>query len=311
VTVSLKHAFTSNVADSGDATLVQPSNWNAEHNLTANANSLLGTVTAGSVTEISCTSAGRDLLDDADASAQRTTLGVGTGDSPQFAGINVGNATDTTITRVSAGVIAVEGNQVPSPGSVAQGDIIYYGGSTWDRLGAGTSGQLLKTNGVGANPSWSDPVIPSGSVMLFQQTAAPTGWTKLTTHNNKALRVVSGTASSGGTVDFTTAFASQSVSGTISGTTASGTVGSTTLTTAQMPSHNHTYTAGTGPVTATGASIRLNNLTSTDLSNNTGSTGGGGSHSHSFTGISHTHTFTGTAIDLAVQYVDIILASKD
>lgn len=77
MTVSLKHAFTSNVADSGDATLVQPSNWNAEHNLTANANSLLGTVTAGSVTEITCTSAGRALLDDADASAQRTTLGLG------------------------------------------------------------------------------------------------------------------------------------------------------------------------------------------------------------------------------------------
>jgi hypothetical protein len=31
-------------------------------------------------------------------------------------------------------------------------------------------------------------------------------------------------------------------------------------------------------------------------------TGGGGSHSH---------IFTGTAINLAVQYIDIIIASKD
>ena len=31
-------------------------------------------------------------------------------------------------------------------------------------------------------------------------------------------------------------------------------------------------------------------------------TGGGGSH---------THSFTGTAINLAVQYIDMILASKD
>lgn len=115
--VSLKHAFTSNVADSGDATLVQPSNWNAEHNLTAAANTLLGAVTAGSVTEITCTSAGRAILDDADASAQRTTLGVGTGDSPQFTAVNVGNATDTTISRVSAGVIAVEGVTVPTVSS--------------------------------------------------------------------------------------------------------------------------------------------------------------------------------------------------
>ncbi len=38
---------------------------------------------------------------------------LGTGDSPQFAGINVGNASDTTITRSAAGVIAVEGGNVP------------------------------------------------------------------------------------------------------------------------------------------------------------------------------------------------------
>jgi len=42
----------------------------------------------------------------------RTSLGLGTGDSPQFTAINLGHATDTTITRVSAGVIAVEGSNV-------------------------------------------------------------------------------------------------------------------------------------------------------------------------------------------------------
>lgn len=42
----------------------------------------------------------------------RTSLGLGTGNSPQFAGIELGHATDTTITRVSAGVIAVEGSNV-------------------------------------------------------------------------------------------------------------------------------------------------------------------------------------------------------
>lgn len=42
----------------------------------------------------------------------RTSLGVGTGDSPQFTGIELGHATDTTITRASAGVIAVEGSNV-------------------------------------------------------------------------------------------------------------------------------------------------------------------------------------------------------
>ena len=61
--------------------------------------------------------------------------------------------------------------------------------------------------------------FPAGTAMLFVQTAAPTGWTKSTTHNNKALRIVSGTASSGGSVNFTTAFSSQDVAGTVGDTT--------------------------------------------------------------------------------------------
>jgi hypothetical protein len=48
-------------------------------------------------------------LDAIDPATARTALGLGTADSPQFTAINVGNATDTTITRISAGVIAVEG----------------------------------------------------------------------------------------------------------------------------------------------------------------------------------------------------------
>jgi hypothetical protein len=39
--------------------------------------------------------------------------------------------------------------------SPAQGDILYRGASTWTRLGAGTSGHYLKTNGTGANPAWA------------------------------------------------------------------------------------------------------------------------------------------------------------
>lgn len=46
------------------------------------------------------------------AGTVRANLGVGTGDSPQFTAVNIGNATDTTISRVAAGVIAVEGANV-------------------------------------------------------------------------------------------------------------------------------------------------------------------------------------------------------
>ena len=42
-----------------------------------------------------------------DATA-RTSLGVGTGDSPQFTGVNVGHENDNTLTRIEAGVLGVE-----------------------------------------------------------------------------------------------------------------------------------------------------------------------------------------------------------
>jgi len=146
--------------------------------------------------------------------------------------------------------------------------------------------------------------------MLFVQTAAPTGWTKSTTHDNKALRVVSGAASSGGSVAFTTAFASQAVSGTNA---------SYTLQIADIPSHTHTATVtdpghvhsysnfnGTGG-NGYGAGSNTNQTINTGsqvtgISVSNSSTGGGGGH---------THSFTGTAINLAVQYVDVIVATKN
>ena len=141
--------------------------------------------------------------------------------------------------------------------------------------------------------------IPAGSVMLFYQAAAPTGWTQVTTQNDKALRVVSGTgAGTGGSVAFTTAFASQAVSGSV------GTSGATTLTIAQIPSHTHSYSAPSGTAFALGGEYSQPVITGA-AGSTTGAEGGGGSHTH--TG----GTFTGTAINLAVQYIDIIICSKN
>ena len=146
--------------------------------------------------------------------------------------------------------------------------------------------------------------IPTGTLMLFQQTAAPTGWTKQTTHDNKALRVVSGTASSGGTSAFTTVFANQTPTINTSGLSA----GATTLSTTQIPSHNHAGTTSAGG--ADGGSQYLHFYESASVFRqtglNTGFTGGGGSHSHAMSG-----SATSSAITLNVQYVDLIIASKN
>jgi hypothetical protein len=43
----------------------------------------------------------------------------------------------------------------------------------------------------------------------------------------------------------------------------------------------------------------------------TSATGGGGSHTHGFTNPTWSGSFTGAAMNFAVQYVDVIFASKD
>ena len=43
--------------------------------------------------------------------------------------------------------------------SEAQGDVLYFNGTNWVRLGAGTSGQALVTAGAAANPYWGSPSV--------------------------------------------------------------------------------------------------------------------------------------------------------
>ena len=176
----------------------------------------------------------------------------------------------------------------------------------------GSANFLLKSNGTGvfwAASAAGGTTIPSGTVMLFAQTTAPTGFTKDTgSGNNHALRVVTGAASTGGTVDFTTAFASQAVSGSVSVSAVSGSAGAMTLTTPQIPSHSHTAGPQAIPDNPEGTTFRFQSRSGT-LS--TDSTGGGGSHDHPFSFSSATASFSGTAINLAVKYVDVIRATKD
>jgi hypothetical protein len=66
--------------------------------------------------------------------------------------------TNTWMTPVTIGIPQYTGSAV-------QGDILYYNGTSWARLGYGTSGQVLQTNGSGANPSWVTPSSGTGDVV--------------------------------------------------------------------------------------------------------------------------------------------------
>lgn len=146
----------------------------------------------------------------------------------------------------------------------------------------------------------------SGAVMLFQQSSAPLGWTKQTTHDDCCMRVVSGNISSGGTTGFSTVYNNVTLTG--SGALNVSGVGDTTLTTQQMAAHDHRYYRAIGSTLfpGPGPQALYGRVSGTQ---NSSATGGGGAHTHTFSPT--TMTFTGNSLNLAIKYVDLIIASKD
>jgi len=157
-----------------------------------------------------------------------------------------------------------------------------------------TEAELNYVNGVTSaiQTQLNDAKFTAGTVMLFGQATAPTGWTKLTTHNDKMIRVVSG--------------------GT--GGTAGGTDSPILMN--KVPSHTHDFTSDvesrshthqyTSPDTgvasyAAGGTIAIPGRTLGTPSANANQT--------------HTHAGTtdanGSASNWAPKYYDIILCSKN
>jgi hypothetical protein len=96
--------------------------WVAESGATARTSLGLGTIaiqdannvaiTGGSIAGITDLAVADGGTGASTAAAAATNLGLGTGDSPQFAAVNIGAATDTTLSRSSAGNLAIEGNLI-------------------------------------------------------------------------------------------------------------------------------------------------------------------------------------------------------
>lgn len=169
---------------------------------------------------------------------------------------------------------------------------------------------FLNTSGqVSAAGIQSGVILPSGTVSLYYQSAAPTGWTQVTSLNDYALRIVNTAGGgTGGTTAFTTVFTNQTP--TISGGTLSATIGATTLSTTQIPSHTHQqYVFSNSAAGQPAATAGIDDAVANTAANNTGGTGGGGSHTHSFSG--SVSAITSSAVTLNVRYANIILCSKN
>jgi hypothetical protein len=173
--------------------------------LTSAADTLPYFTGSGTASLATFTGAARDLLDDASAAAMATTLGLGTANTPYFTGIQLGHATDTTITRASAGVIAVEGSNVllaSGLGSITQAydagllaiaglsetdsNFIVGNGSTW----VAESGATVRTSlglGTGDSPQFTAVNIGNASDTTVSRVSAGLiaveGNTVLTTAN--------------------------------------------------------------------------------------------------------------------------------
>ena len=147
-------------------------------------------------------------------------------------------------------------------------------------------------------------IFAQGTDAIFFQASAPSGWAKNTSHNNKALRVVTGSGGgSGGSNSFTSAFpSSKPISGNFP---ISGTVGNHTLTSNQLPSHTH---ANGGSVTLSpgGGDVRSGGGWSRSTPNTGNNSTNASAHNHPFS--SGSASFSAN-VNLAVQYVDVLICS--
>jgi hypothetical protein len=138
--------------------------------------------------------------------------------------------------------------------------------------------------------------IPSGTVMLFMQAAAPTGWTQVNTWNDSVIRIVNNTGIGAGTGG----------SWTISGNF--GSTDGHSLTTAELAAHNHTATSvvtdpghshavnagnttaagggGVGVFSDSGGNPTTTNVTNITVATTIANNGSGTAHSHTLGSIS-------------------------
>ena len=197
------------------------------------------------------------------------------------------------------------------------------------------SSYVLKAyNNSLSTPAWQlVGGFPTGTKMLFHQENAPTGWTKETDakFNNTALRLVTGKPTIvTGNNSFTDIFTTQTINGNVAGHS---------LIEDEMPQHKHGIT-DTGHDHGSSASVVDNHTHTIGFASRGKSSKGGGNNNeivggstrtssassninvtipvgttgvdvqNAGSGDPHSHGFTGTNLNMAINYVDVIVATK-
>lgn len=133
-----------------------------DRRLTINGNSVSAAVNStGASANLALGTSGNTVAIAGSASVAQTLTASDT--------IELGHASDTTLSRSAAGRITVEGNEVPSPASPTTGQIIVYTNSTWTAMTPGASGiggstgstdnSLLRADGTGGSTLQNSAVI--------------------------------------------------------------------------------------------------------------------------------------------------------
>jgi len=235
------------------------------------------------------------------AGAAGTLLSCGVGGALSWvstfvSAAGLGTSISGNVIKVSIPTISPAPAIGTSPSQAIDGSLYWDSslGALFVRYNDGVTSQWVQATPTGGAGSGD---IPSGATMLFLEATAPAGWTRETAHNNKALRLVSGTgAGTGGSVSFTDVFTSRGV---------------------PLLQHSHVLSEGSGHAHS------LNNPARPFALAGGNASGGFDKPAYNFNGdlsntelaltgatISNAGT-AGATMDFAVQYVDILACTKD
>jgi uncharacterized protein (TIGR02145 family) len=123
--------------------------------LTANQNITLGGDVTGSGATAITTVIGNDKI--TESMLKESTNTPANGNILTYNGATQGFAWVATTPTTAHNLFSSSHADMASTTPI-QGDIIYYTGTQWTTLDAGTSGNFLRTNGTGANPSWQTAI---------------------------------------------------------------------------------------------------------------------------------------------------------